>query len=441
MTDCVDKRVARYFGRLLPKVDFRLVPDHRQRRKVKWQANRLLGMVLVALLGGRRGFSAAEKLSARLSREWRTVLGVHRRVPDSTLADFLKGVSIEGLQRLLQAEAHAAWERKSLAGLAAALPIGMVSVDGKYDRAFVPVNHPANYSSELEQAKEKHPWFLADQKAKGKRLYGEVRCLSVCLVAPTGAAYLDCVPVLAATNEMGMFPEVMDRLVAQWGNRRLFELVSVDAGMTSKANATLVNDSNLGYLMAIKEGQPAILAELKRLFGDSAPDYTYRDRYRGANVLFRLWRTTEIAGWNDWSHLRQGLCIERVVLGDDGVQVKAEKRYFVTNLLPKRLTLADWALVIRTHWGVENGAHWSLDVGMQEGDLPWSQEPHAMLAVALLRRLAMTLLGLLRACYLRSCDERRPTWHQLQEDVHDILRLAKAEDLTRQRDLRANAMA
>lgn len=438
MENILDGRIARYLGHVLPAVDFGVVPDHRQRSKVRRKAKKLLLMATVGLMGGRRGFAGTEDLSAMLSKGMRKFLGMGGRVPDTTLRDFMTGVDLAGLQRLIQDQAQVAFRRKSLQGLASGMPIGMASFDGKYDRAFVPLQNPLNYQKELEAYKEAYPYFQPDEKPRGKRLYGEVRSLSVCLVSPGGAPYLDCAPVPAATNEMGAFGYAFRRFAAEWTNRGLVEMVSVDAGMVSKENATLVHEAGFGYLMAVKETQPTILTELKRLLDYSSPDYVYEERYRGHQVLFRLWRTSAIAGWHDWKHLSQGMCIERVVLDEDRKQVSAEKRYFVSNVNRGRLSHAEWALVIRTHWMVENGAHRNLDVGMEEGDRPWTQEPHAMLGMAILRRLALTLLTLLRACYLRSREERKPTWPYLQAAIYDILRLGELSDILRARQMRSS---
>lgn len=433
MENIVDRRLARFLPGALELVNWSTVTEHRQVAKVKWHRKKLLQAVLLGLLSGRSGFSGMEKLSKVLGSAARRVLGVGRRIPDTTLSEFVCGLQSAGLQEVLVEMGKRMHRRKSLDGLTRDLPIRMLSLDGKYDRAFVSIREGETMETLLERVRRDFPYFQADETMKGRRLYGEVRTSSVCLVGNLQATYLDCVPVRAETNEMGMFPEVLARIQGNWGNTWQIELLSVDAGMVSLENATLVDQANLGYLMAIKEGQPTILAELLRLLGTASCDYQYTERYRGKTVTFRIWRTKAIAGWNGWSHLRQGLRIQRETLDHEGKLEKVEDRYFVTNLLWNRLSSAQWAHQIRSHWLVENSAHRTLDVQLDEGDSPWTQHPNGMLAMALLRRIALNLLNLLRSLYLRSEESRATPWKQLMEAFYDLLRLATMDDLVRPR--------
>ena len=65
-----------------------------------------------------------------------------------------------------------------------------------------------------------------------------------------------------------------------------------------------------------------------------------------------------------------------------------EKRYYITSSF---LPVSAIATAIRKHWGIENGLHWSLDVGFRE-DLQVAQKLNLAENLAVLRRLAFTLL-------------------------------------------------
>ena len=45
----------------------------------------------------------------------------------------------------------------------------------------------------------------------------------------------------------------------------LFEIITVDAGMTSKAHAAYVQAADRSYVMAVRDGQPELLRELQRV--------------------------------------------------------------------------------------------------------------------------------------------------------------------------------
>ena len=101
---------------------------------------------------------------------------------------------------------------------------------------------------------------------------------------------------------------------------------------------------------------------------------------------------------------------------------------YVSSLGTGWLTSAQWLLLVRSHWGVENQCHHTLDTAFAEDDRPWIEaDPHGMLAVLLLRRIALTLLALYRAVTLRSDKGRATPWKELLQSVRDIL-VAAAED-------------
>ena len=95
---------------------------------------------------------------------------------------------------------------------------------------------------------------------------------------------------------------------------------------------------------------------------------------------------------------------------------------------PKRLTTAQWLLLVRSHWGVENQNHHTLDTAFAEDKRPWIEaDGNGMLAVLLLRRIAYTLLALFRSVTLRSDESRATRWKDLLAWVRDALIAAAPE--------------
>jgi hypothetical protein len=79
-------------------------------------------------------------------------------------------------------------------------------------------------------------------------------------------------------------------------------------------------------------------------------------------------------------------------------------------------------LLVRSHWGVENQNHHTLDTAFAEDDRPWiDTDANGMLAVLLLRRIAYTLLALFRSVTLRSDENRATRWKDLLAWVRDAL--------------------
>jgi hypothetical protein len=97
-----------------------------------------------------------------------------------------------------------------------------------------------------------------------------------------------------------------------------------------------------------------------------------------------------------WSHAGTFLRVE-YLKRRRGEVVERDVRLFVTSARHERLTPAQWLLLVRSHWGVENNNHHTLDTAFAEDDRPWIEaDEHGMLAVLLLRRIAYTLLALYR---------------------------------------------
>ena len=180
---------------------------------------------------------------------------------------------------------------------------------------------------------------------------------------------------------------------------------------------------------------------MARLAADKA-EAVWQERYRGKDVAYRLWRTSEMTGWNGWDHLRQVLRLERRVLGGGPAGTdKVGTRYVLTNLPQNRLSADAWVKVIRRRWGVENGTHWTLDAIMDEDDLPWILDPNGMIVVQMLRRIGLNIVALFRGVHLRSADNRLRPWRDIMEDFAEALKSATEEDLMDRQEFKRLATA
>jgi hypothetical protein len=89
------------------------VRDPRDARGKRWKFSTLLRAVLGGLLAGAQSLADVEAQSARLSRPLRRLLGVQRRVADTTLRDALCSLEPDELRKPLRALVRAAQRRKS----------------------------------------------------------------------------------------------------------------------------------------------------------------------------------------------------------------------------------------------------------------------------------------------------------------------------------------
>jgi hypothetical protein len=339
-----------------------------------------------------------------------------RRVPDTTLYELCRRLEPEGLRERLHAQIRSLYRAKSL--VPGGLPCGVLAIDGK---GIGTLEHDAEGSAQ-----------------KGRRTHGGSpywlsRVLRASLVSTPSRPCVDQSLVPVETNEMGAFENFFSGLLAAYGSIHLFEVVTADAGITSKHNADLVNGSDKAYLFALKNTQPELLAEAQRLLlprVEGEPEAETKERAQGNLVGRRLYRTTEIATYHGWNHLRQAWLVVQQTLSPNG-KLTVEHRFFVTNLRPGLLTAAQALLLVRSHWGIENNCFWSIDTQWWEDDTPWCTQGRAIEMLGLLRLMAYNLLSLARKRHL--CQHRAdgtrtdaPPWRLLFEWIRFATRLEAA---------------
>ena len=123
------RRMAGLLKSRLPDARLDEVADPRDPRGQRWKLPTLLTTLVVALTAGCRSLAQAETLTAELSSAARQLLGIDRRVPDTTLRETACRRDPGRLRGALQATARAAQRRKALRP--EGFPFGVVALDGK----------------------------------------------------------------------------------------------------------------------------------------------------------------------------------------------------------------------------------------------------------------------------------------------------------------------
>jgi hypothetical protein len=399
----------------LPELDLDGVPDPRA-REGRWSLAQILRATLVGLMAGCRSLWEAEQLTEGMAPVMRRRLGLYRRLADTTARDALCRVPLDGLRAVLHRAVHAAWRRKALEPVG--LPVSVVALDGKAT-ALPTLNHP-----------------LVQNHIDGQVVpFGLVRTVTCALVSAAGRPCIDAIPIPAGTNEVGHFQAAFKSLVETHG--ALFDVVTYDAGGFSRANADAVVAAGKHYLFALKDEHRTmcrLAVELLAVESAVARTEDVLDNETTVVRSLRLLRADPSWSYGDgktpeesvWPHAKAFLAVEYVRV-HRGAVVERDERIFVSSYDPRRLTPAQWLLLVRSHWGVESSHH-TLDTAFAEDDRPWIEaDPHGMLAVLLLRRIAYTLLALYRAVTLRSDENRATRWRTLLLSVRDVL-VAAAED-------------
>ena len=410
------RRVAGWLRARLPELALDEVPDPRA-REGRWSLAQILRATLAGLMAGCRSLSESEALTEGLAPAMRWRLGLPRRLADTTARDALCRVPLEGVRAVLHRAVKAAWRRKALEP--AGLPFGVVALDGKVT-ALPTLNHPLVQNRTTEQGMP----------------YGLVRTVTCALVSAAGRPCIEVVPIPGDTNEVAFFQTAFRRLSETHGG--LFDVVTYDAGALSEGNAKAVVDAGKDYLFALKGEQRTMFKLATELLDphdvaahtvDVLDNQTTVTRTLTLLAVDPSWSYDRSKGPEEsvWSHAGTFLRVE-YLKRRGGQIIEQDARMFVTSLQCDRLTPAQWLLLVRSHWGVENQNHHTLDTAFAEDDRPWIEaDPHGMLAVLILRRIAYTLLTLYRAVTLRSDEGRATRWKALLMSVRDVL-IAATED-------------
>jgi hypothetical protein len=430
------RRIAGMLRRRLPEIGLDQVADPRRRRGRRWKnLPVLLRSALVGLVAGCKSTGETEALTDEMSVDMRRMLGIGRRVPDTTLRQTLIRVEPDEVRARLHAQVKAAHRRKALG--AEVLPFGQVAVDGKSTALPDVAEEDAPPSSDVAWAER----YAQRSSSSAKRL---MRTMTCTLVSAGAKPCMDAVPIPASTNEMGHFATVVRGLVLTYGGLGLFKVVSADAGNCSEANGRLVvKELGLEYLFRLKADQPTLLSEAKRLLGRLGPRdaVAKTEDVVGSTTETRwLYLTDEMAGYLSWEHLQTTLRIRKERHDNEtGKLLETEDHYAISSLPKEAVSPAQWLYAFRAHWGVENQCHHTWDTAFSEDDKPWIEaDPKGMVVVLLLRRLAYNLLALYRSVTLRSDEHRHTPWKDMLRWVYNTLISARADDLD---DLRTRKAA
>jgi predicted transposase YbfD/YdcC len=194
------------------------------------------------------------------------------------------------------------------------------------------------------------------------------------------------------SNEITAIPELL-RLVDIRG-----AIITIDAMGTQKAIAEQIVDSKADYVLALKGNQGTL--------HDAVIDYIdkeSRDGFAKAKVRSHITRDTGHGREETRSYIQmpvpdtlralelwkglQSIGVVTSVCVRDGKET-IETRYYISSL---PVGVKRFAHAVRSHWGIENCCHWSLDVTYRE-DESRIREKHLRENFAWLNRFTLSLL-------------------------------------------------
>jgi hypothetical protein len=409
------RRTAGFLARFLPTSLLRRVDDPRSNQGRRWaSAVPLLRTVCVGLAAGCKGFGQLEALSKKMTRKVRSLIGIARFTPDTTLRDFICMLDPYDICRLIWIAGYDALRRKALR-TASQFPWGAMSMDGKYPTVRDTGDGDGGPSRYLQ---------VHHDKDTREPLYGVIRVITGVLITAVGRPILGATPVLGDTNEQGHFKQAFGELVRAYG--RYFRVVLYDAGAASLDNANAVLAAGKQYFFQIADPRWVMYQTIELLLSDVAPS-ARTEEIKGRKRFVRelTMRTVRSTGRDLtlWSHTRTILKVYSETY-TDGVLTGTKTRYFVTSLAADELSSEKWLELVVLRWGVET-AHQILDCAFEEDKHPWiTADANGALVIMLLRRLIYTLMTLYKSVTLRSDESHEMTWRELMEQIRDTLEWA-----------------
>jgi predicted transposase YbfD/YdcC len=194
------------------------------------------------------------------------------------------------------------------------------------------------------------------------------------------------------SNEITAIPELL-RLVDIKG-----AIITIDAMGMQTAIAKQIVNAEADYVLALKGNQgnthqgvmDYVDQQVENDFADvSARRYVTKEKGHGreeTRIYIQMPAPKSLPGFSRWAGLKTIGIVVLLCLRDG--KETSEMRYYLSSL---SMGVKNFARAVRSHWGIENSCHWSLDVTYRE-DESRIRDEHMRENFAWLNRFTLSLL-------------------------------------------------
>jgi predicted transposase YbfD/YdcC len=202
------------------------------------------------------------------------------------------------------------------------------------------------------------------------------------------------------SNEITAIPQLLEALAVSGC------IVTIDAMGCQTDIAEQIIEREAEYVLALKENQGHLYEDVEHLFADledsqyKAYKFDYEktvNKDHGRIEIRECWTISDpetlchLRGFANWKNLTtvSRIRAQRWI----GEEKSCQDRYHIASISGAKRIL--WA--VRSHWGIENELHWTLDLAFDE-DRSRVRKDHGAENLAVLRHIALNLLKQEKTC-------------------------------------------
>lgn len=195
------------------------------------------------------------------------------------------------------------------------------------------------------------------------------------------------------SNEITAIPALLDRIDVEGA------LVSIDAMGCNPGIAASILEAGADYLLAVKDNQPTLHADIKSYFDTAPAEECERTESVGkehGRLEIRTHTVSHNVAWIASERFYPGAprfpqlatiaMVESRI--ERGGKIERERRCYISS---RALSAAAFADAVRSHWAIENNLHWTLDVTFSE-DRSRLRAGHGAKNMAVVRHFALNLV-------------------------------------------------
>jgi len=332
---------------------FREISDPRKGNAIVYDLVEVLVISILAILCGAKYFTEMELFGHEREKWLRTFLKLEHGIPShDTFCDVYSAIEPETITK-----SFAKWVetiRQKISG-------EVVAIDGKTVCASrdVPKNKKAVH-------------IVSAWAATNRLVLGQLACQE-------------------KSNEITAIPQLLDLLEIKGC------IVTIDAMGTQTKIAEKVIDKGADYILSVKENQPLLHSDIALYFQTERNSLTEiaktteksHGRYETGEMVISkdiTWLDKE-GKWKNLSGIGM-LTSTQQKIGSDEVQTAVH--YFIFSI--PDATAEQILSAKRSHWGIENALHWTLDVAYNEDNCR-ARADNAAIVFNLMRHLSLNLLS------------------------------------------------